>query len=52
MKNASYLKGLKVSKYREGSIVGWLVDGYLREKILVANQKESASDSKAPMPAF
>jgi integrase len=32
MKKASYLTGLKVVKYREGSIAGWMVDGYLRGK--------------------
>ena len=48
MKNASYLKGLKVSKYREGSIVGWLVDGYLREKDSGGKPKRIRKRFKGP----
>ena len=48
MKNASYLKGLKVSKYREGSIVGWMVDGYLRKKIPLRQTKRIRKRFRGP----
>jgi integrase len=48
MKKASYLKGLKVSKYREGLIVGWMVDGYLREKDSSGKPKRIRKRFKGP----